>query len=387
MMRDFSAVPLHQSLAQSLPAFGVDVLYGLVGDANLFLVDAYCRAGGRYVGCTHEANAVLAAIGAAQASNKIGVATITHGPALTNVVTALTEAAKGGVPLVVLCGDTAPGDNQHLQKVTLGIICRAVLQLKPYRPNSALALVALRDHAAALDCLSSLRERFDTDLIAFEGMWPDYWQLVCCEARIARSPLEGTHGFYALLEIELQQGGTPDALEEWLLDALEQDLVRDGVLAQSLAEHRSLWAIREAVGEIDDHLGPHINFDIGIAPARLGNFCLEVETILDEMPEALRNVKVGHVGDGNVHLLVSHDQACDTLRIEQAVYDLVRRYSGAVTAEHGVGRLKVAWLPASRSDTERKLMASIKNCIDPRNLMNPGVVMEPQVPHKDTFPV
>lgn len=117
MMRDSSSVPLHQLLAQRLPLLGVEVLYGLVGDANLFLVDAYRKAGGRYVGCTHEANAVLAAIGAAQATNGVGVATITHGPALTNVVTALTEAAKGGVPVVLLCGDTAPGDNQHLQKL------------------------------------------------------------------------------------------------------------------------------------------------------------------------------------------------------------------------------------------------------------------------------
>ncbi|CUH80688.1 thiamine pyrophosphate-binding protein [Tropicibacter naphthalenivorans] len=111
-MRDTAPSPkLHQQLVQALIAQGTSHLYGLVGDANLFMVDAYIGTGaGRYVPCTHEANAVLAAIGFAQATGQTGVATITHGPALTNVVTALAEAARGGIPLVLLCGDTAPGD-------------------------------------------------------------------------------------------------------------------------------------------------------------------------------------------------------------------------------------------------------------------------------------
>ncbi|WP_300535039.1 thiamine pyrophosphate-binding protein [uncultured Mameliella sp.] len=109
---------LHQRLAQAISGHGVTHVYGLVGDANLFMVDSYVDARlGRYVPCTHEGNAVLAAIGFAQTTGRTGVATITHGPALTNVSTALAEAARGGIPLVVLCGDTPPGDVQHLQKI------------------------------------------------------------------------------------------------------------------------------------------------------------------------------------------------------------------------------------------------------------------------------
>mgnify|MGYP000238709754 CR=1 FL=1 len=94
---------LHQRLAQAISGHGVTHVYGLVGDANLFMVDSYVDAGlGRYVPCTHEGNAVLAAIGFAQTTGRTGVATITHGPALTNVSTALAEAARGGIPLVVL---------------------------------------------------------------------------------------------------------------------------------------------------------------------------------------------------------------------------------------------------------------------------------------------
>lgn len=109
---------LHQKLARAIADHGVSHLYGLVGDANLFMVDSYVRAGqGRYIGCTHEANSVLAAIGFAQATGRTGVVTITHGPALTNAATAIAEAARGGIPVVILCGDTAPGDLQHLQKI------------------------------------------------------------------------------------------------------------------------------------------------------------------------------------------------------------------------------------------------------------------------------
>ncbi|SON56640.1 Acetolactate synthase isozyme 2 large subunit [Hartmannibacter diazotrophicus] len=117
---------VHQILADCLLEHGVGHLFGLVGDANLFMVDAFAKAGaGRYIGCTHEANAVLAALGFAQVSGKTGVATITHGPALTNVVTALVEGVKGGIPMVLLCGDTAPGDREHLQKIDQREIVKA----------------------------------------------------------------------------------------------------------------------------------------------------------------------------------------------------------------------------------------------------------------------
>ncbi len=115
-----------QLLADSLAAQGVTHLFGLVGDANLYMVDAWVRAGhGTYVACTHEANAVLAALGHAQVSGRTGVATVTHGPALTNIVTALVEGTKGGIPAVVLAGDTAPADLEHLQKIDQREIIKA----------------------------------------------------------------------------------------------------------------------------------------------------------------------------------------------------------------------------------------------------------------------
>lgn len=117
-MSELSEKTVHELLADSLDAHGVTHLFGLMGDANLFMVDAFIRSGkGRYIACAHEASSILAAIGFAQASGRTGVATITHGPALTNVITALVEGVKGCIPLVVLCGDTPPDDLEHLQNV------------------------------------------------------------------------------------------------------------------------------------------------------------------------------------------------------------------------------------------------------------------------------
>ena len=109
---------LHEALAKALADNGVAPLFGVVGDANAYLVDAYLRQfGGRYVAAANENGAVLAGIGAAMVSGGTGFATVTHGPALTNCVTALAEAVRSFTPLVLLCGDTPVADRENLQNI------------------------------------------------------------------------------------------------------------------------------------------------------------------------------------------------------------------------------------------------------------------------------
>ncbi|WP_157157334.1 thiamine pyrophosphate-binding protein [Diaminobutyricimonas sp. LJ205] len=109
---------LHAALAEFLRSAGVDSLFGLIGDGNLFFVDSYVREhGGRYVSVAHETAAVLAALGFARVSGRVGVATVTHGPALTNTVTALIEGARARLPIVLIAGDTARIDESNLQNV------------------------------------------------------------------------------------------------------------------------------------------------------------------------------------------------------------------------------------------------------------------------------
>ena len=109
---------VYQSIAQSLADHQQDTIFGLMGDANLFMVDHYVRAvGGNFVPVAHEGSAVLMALAYGRVAGKVGVATVTHGPALTNCVTALTEGARGNVPMVLLAGDTAVSNPHNLQNI------------------------------------------------------------------------------------------------------------------------------------------------------------------------------------------------------------------------------------------------------------------------------
>jgi thiamine pyrophosphate-dependent acetolactate synthase large subunit-like protein len=109
---------VYQSIAQAVADHGVDTMFGLMGDANLFMVDSFVRdCGRRFVPVAHESNAVLMALAYAHVAGRVGVATVTHGPALTNCVTALTEGARGHIPMVLLAGDTPVSNPRHLQSI------------------------------------------------------------------------------------------------------------------------------------------------------------------------------------------------------------------------------------------------------------------------------
>ncbi len=113
-----TAFHVYQSIARATHEHGVETMFGLMGDANLFMVDSFVRdCGGRFVPAAHEGSSVLMALAYAHVSGKVGVATVTHGPALTNAITALTEAARGHVPLVILAGDTPVDNPRHLQSI------------------------------------------------------------------------------------------------------------------------------------------------------------------------------------------------------------------------------------------------------------------------------
>lgn len=111
-------VTAFQSLAQSIADHGVDTVFGLMGDANLFMVDHFVRGcGGRFVPAAHEGSSVLMALAYAHVTGKVGIATVTHGPALTNCATALTEGVRGHLPIVLIAGDTPVANPRHLQSI------------------------------------------------------------------------------------------------------------------------------------------------------------------------------------------------------------------------------------------------------------------------------
>ncbi|MHA1127664.1 MAG: thiamine pyrophosphate-binding protein, partial [Alphaproteobacteria bacterium] len=113
-----SKMHVYQSIAHAASDHGVDTMFGLMGDANLFMVDSFVRdCGGRFVPVAHEGSAVLMALAYAHVAGKVGVATVTHGPGLSNCVTALTEGARGHIPMVLFAGDTPAANPRHLQSI------------------------------------------------------------------------------------------------------------------------------------------------------------------------------------------------------------------------------------------------------------------------------
>ncbi|EPX86035.1 FAD-binding oxidoreductase [Salipiger mucosus] len=322
-----------------------------------------------------------ATIGGTIATNAGGIRVLQHGMTRASVLGLEAVLADGSVVsrLGKTVKDNSGFDLKQLfigSEGTLGIVTRAVLQLCRHAPQTALALFALPDHAAALKCLAAARQRFGARIMAFEGMWPDYWDFVCHETSLAAAPVAGRHGFYLLIEIEAGSGGSEEELEAFFAELFEAEVVEDGVLAKSLGEMQALWRVREAVGEIDEDFGPHINFDIGVSPSELGRFCDAADALMADMPEVRGALKVGHVGDGNVHLIVAHDgSAVAEERIEVVIYGLLREWDGAVTAEHGIGRVKARWIAHSRTPEELALMRRLKAQLDPLGLLNPGAVL------------
>jgi acetolactate synthase-1/2/3 large subunit len=109
---------VYQAVARALADNGVEQLFGLMGDANMFMVDSFVRdCGGAFYAAAHEAGATLMALGYASISGNVGVCSVTHGPAVTNTITALVEGVKGSIPLVLLCGDTDVEDREHNQNI------------------------------------------------------------------------------------------------------------------------------------------------------------------------------------------------------------------------------------------------------------------------------
>ena len=165
--------------------------------------------------------------------------------------------------------------------------------------------------------------------------------------------------------------------EAWLTRAVEDELVEDAMLAASLADMADFWAIREASAEIEPALGEHESFDVGLPPADIGRFVDACRARLEADFPGKPSAFFGHAADGNIHVMaaVPFSGPEGHHAVESAVYDVTRAFGGSISAEHGIGSLKRAWLGHSRSEAEISLMRRLKQALDPQNLINPGKVL------------
>ncbi|MFZ7091263.1 FAD-binding oxidoreductase [Primorskyibacter sp. 2E233] len=261
---------------------------------------------------------------------------------------------------------------------TLGIVTRAVLRMHPKPGCVNAALCGLGSYDDVVKLLAEARRGLGPMLSAFEVMWPDYWQVVT-ETVGTRSPLEGKHAFYVLLETQgLDEEIDGPRFMNWIEKIYEAGIVEDAAISQSLSDVQDFWDVRDACAEFMTCLGPHCAFDIGLPVTSMNAFADACRARLTAaMPEAL-SVYYGHIGDGNLHIVALDRAATDQpmSRISGIVYDTVRDFGGTISAEHGIGLLKKPYLPYTRSAEELALMALIKAALDPAGLLNPGKVID-----------
>ncbi|TAL54672.1 FAD-binding oxidoreductase [Pandoraea sp.] len=258
----------------------------------------------------------------------------------------------------------------------LGVITRLVLKLVP-RPtvaNTALCALSSFDHAARL--LKEMRKHLPT-LSSFELMWNDFMTTAIDTAQL-RPPFAQAHPVYVLVEtLGADSQRERETLERCLEQAIETALVTDVVVAESIDHARRLWAYREAIGEILSRLQPHAAFDVGIPMSAMDRFVSAVRNTLNDVFPQQHHLFFGHIGDGNLHVLSGpYDTSAALHRVEQIVYVAVRDAGGCISAEHGIGVIKKAFLPLSRCPDELSLMRSLKTLFDPNGTLNAGRIVD-----------
>jgi FAD/FMN-containing dehydrogenase len=260
---------------------------------------------------------------------------------------------------------------------TLGVITRAVLRLQPQPRSTCTALCALNDYASVVRLLQHLRQSLANSMSAFEMMWPDFYDLITVLPE--RPPaLPRGHGAYVLVEaLGADQVADQAIFEAALAAAMEEGIVVDAVIAQSETQARGLWAIRDGSGEFTRVFWPHVGFDVSIPTGELGEFVDACRAALVGRWPAVRTAFFGHVGDANLHLAVKVGEGEQPEHeLDELVYGLVRQWQGSISAEHGIGMLKRAYLRHSRTEEEVAVMRALKRTFDPRGILNPGKVFE-----------
>jgi FAD/FMN-containing dehydrogenase len=258
---------------------------------------------------------------------------------------------------------------------TLGVVTRADLRLVSRPRSQGTAFVACPDFGAVMRLLSVLETGLGGSLAAFEALWPEYYKLTTTPPAPHAPVLPHGAGMYVLVEA---LGAEPEAdtarLESVLATALEEGLIVDAVIAKSDLERRALWAPREDVGQARRLGGTH-HFDVSLGITDMPGYLQAVRAALAERLPAARLLVFGHVADGNLHLIVAAD-AAQHEEIERCVYEPLRACAGSISAEHGIGLDRKAYLPISRSAAEIATMRALKAALDPRGILNPGKVFD-----------
>ena len=267
---------------------------------------------------------------------------------------------------------------------TLGVITAACLKLFPLPRGHATALVAVPSIDAAVALLGTLRSTLGHSLTTFELMPRLAVELAVRHIAGVQDPFREAHAWYLLVELSLP-GLDPELtqrLQETLAGAIDAGLATDAALAQSEAQRESMWRLRERIPEAQTREGASLKHDISVETQRVPGFVREGAALLERVIPGARLVSYGHLGDGNLHFNASPPAGGDAAEflsrgpeLQRAIHDLVARFRGSFSAEHGIGRLKIDELARYEDPVALDLMRGIKQLLDPAGIMNPGKVL------------
>jgi FAD/FMN-containing dehydrogenase len=353
----------------------VDALAGevMVGaGVTLAALQAHLRPAGFTFGVDLGARD-SATIGGMVATNAGGIHVLRHGPMRAQLLGLEAVLADGSV-VRRLPGMVKDNTGYHLPSLlagsegTLALITRAHLRIVSIRPRRAVALLALPRVADAVSLAGDLRRSL-AELAAAELFFDDGMELVLRHAAADR-PFRDRHQAYLLLEADGDADPT-DRLADAVADAPG---VSDAVMASDAAGRARLWSLRERHTEAISAEGVAHKLDVAVPPVRLAEFIGRVPELVAATSAGSVTYLYGHVCEGNMHVGII-GPAPDDEAVDDAVLRLTIEMGGTVSAEHGIGAAKVAWLEADRGVADVSAMRAIKGALDPGWMMNPGVLL------------
>jgi FAD/FMN-containing dehydrogenase len=217
-------------------------------------------------------------------------------------------------------------------------------------------------------------------LSAFEVMWNSFYQLATNDLGTGKhSPMDRGYPYYILMEsMGTNQEKEAEQFENLLEQVFEQEMIVDAVIAKSHKERDELWQIRDNIESVVQWW-PVFVFDISLPISNMESYLLAMEAgVRAQWPDA--NIGIfGHLGDGNLHLLIGVGKDTPELRhqVNEIVYGELAPLNGSLSAEHGIGLEKRDYLQYSRNPEEIALMRTLKSALDPNNILNPGKVLAP----------
>lgn len=265
---------------------------------------------------------------------------------------------------------------------TLGVVTAASLKLYPNLPSRAVAFVGLRTPHDAIRLLARGKEATGGAIEAFELISRRGIELVARNIPGQREPMDSRHAWYVLIETASGEPRAAEAAMERLLAAsLEDDLIQDATIAQTEAQAKALWALRENQSAAQKAEGVAWKHDVSVPVSRIADFITEATAALEQRWPEVAVTAFGHVGDGNVHFDVpakrGADQALHAQRRDEGahiVHEIVMRMHGSISAEHGLGTMKSAEAAHYKSPVELAALKAVRAALDPGRIMNPRVL-------------